>query len=64
MQVSTIAPPESGSATKTDSRIGRYLAFHLGREEFAIQVLKGSGDHGNPGHYGRSPDAGVRQGRH
>ena len=40
MQVSTIAPPESGSATKTDSRIGRYLAFHLGREEFAIQVLK------------------------
>ncbi|HUO31532.1 MAG TPA: chemotaxis protein CheW [Bryobacteraceae bacterium] len=40
MQVSTIAPAESGAATKTDNRTGKYLAFHLGREEFAIQVLK------------------------
>ena len=40
MQVSTMAPPESGAATKSDSRTGKYLAFQLGREEFAIQVLK------------------------
>jgi purine-binding chemotaxis protein CheW len=40
MQVSTMAPPESGQAIKGDSRTGKYLAFHLGREEFAIQVLK------------------------
>jgi len=40
MQVSTMAPPEGGPATKSDSRTGKYLAFHLGREEFAIQVLK------------------------
>jgi len=39
MQVTT-APPENGSATRNDSRAGKYLAFHLGREEFAIQVLK------------------------
>ena len=39
MQVSTMAPPDSGPA-KTDNRTGKYLAFHLGREEFAIQVLK------------------------
>ncbi|HTQ53345.1 MAG TPA: chemotaxis protein CheW [Bryobacteraceae bacterium] len=40
MQVSTIALPESGAATGNDVRAGKYLAFHLGREEFAIQVLK------------------------
>jgi len=40
MQVSTMAPPDSGAATKSDNRAGKYLAFHLGREEFAIQVLK------------------------
>lgn len=40
MQVSTMAPPDSGPATKNDNRAGKYLAFHLGREEFAIQVLK------------------------
>lgn len=40
MQVSTMAPPESGSNAKSDNRTGKYLAFHLGREEFAIQVLK------------------------
>ena len=36
MQVSTMAPPESGLTTKSDSRTGKYLAFQLGREEFAI----------------------------
>lgn len=40
MQVSTLAPPESGSTTRNDNRTGKYLAFQLGREEFAIQVLK------------------------
>jgi len=40
MQVSTMPPQESGPAAKTDNRVGKYLAFHLGREEFAIQVLK------------------------
>jgi purine-binding chemotaxis protein CheW len=40
MQASTMAPPESGATTKSDSRSGKYLAFLLGREEFAIQVLK------------------------
>jgi len=40
MQVSTMAPPESGPSVKNESRTGKYLAFHLGREEFAIQVLK------------------------
>ena len=40
MQVSAMASPEGGPATKTDSRTGKYLAFQLGREEFAIQVLK------------------------
>jgi len=28
------------SAVKTDERAGKYLTFQLGREEFAIQVLK------------------------
>jgi purine-binding chemotaxis protein CheW len=40
MHVSTTAAPESGMVSKTDSRAGKYLAFRLGREEFAIQVLK------------------------
>ena len=40
MQASTMAPPDSGPTTKSDSRSGKYLAFLLGREEFAIQVLK------------------------
>jgi purine-binding chemotaxis protein CheW len=39
MAVSTIAP-ETGSALKSDARAGKYLAFYLGSEEFAIQVLK------------------------
>jgi len=40
MQVSTMAPPQGGPTTQSDSRTGKYLAFQLGREEFAIQVLK------------------------
>jgi len=39
MQVSTTTQPET-NAVKQDNRAGKYLAFHLGREEFAIQVLK------------------------
>ncbi len=31
---------EKDSAVKTDHRAGKYLVFHLGREEFGIQVLK------------------------
>jgi len=40
MQVSTLAPPESGPSSRSDNRTGKYLAFQLGHEEFAIQVLK------------------------
>jgi purine-binding chemotaxis protein CheW len=40
MPVSTMAEPENAAAAKTDNRTGKYLAFHLGREVFAIQVLK------------------------
>ena len=40
MQVSSMTQPESGAAARNDTRAGKYLAFHLGREEFAIQVLK------------------------
>ncbi len=40
MQASAIATPETGAGAKSDERAGKYLAFHLGREEFAIQVLK------------------------
>ena len=34
------ATKEAGPALKADQRAGKYLVFHLGREEFAIQVLK------------------------
>ena len=40
MQASAIAAPETGAGGKSDDRAGKYLAFHLGHEEFAIQVLK------------------------
>lgn len=40
MQTSVISVPGSSTAAKADQRAGKYLAFHLGREEFAIQVLK------------------------
>jgi purine-binding chemotaxis protein CheW len=35
-----LTAPREAVATKTDERAGKYLAFLLGREEFAIQVLK------------------------
>lgn len=31
---------DKGLATKADERAGKYLVFHLGREEFGIRVLK------------------------
>src|SRR5512146_591817 len=34
------ATREAASASRTDQRSGKYLVFHLGREEFGIQVLK------------------------
>jgi len=38
---STVAlPEEKSSAAKTEDRAGKYLVFHLGREEFGIRVLK------------------------
>lgn len=38
---STLASPaEKTEAGKSDSRVGKYLVFHLGREEFGIRVLK------------------------
>jgi purine-binding chemotaxis protein CheW len=40
MQATVISAPEAVAAPKGDQRAGKYLAFHLGREEFAIQVLK------------------------
>lgn len=36
---STSAEP-AGAGERTDARSGKYLIFHLGAEEFAIQVLK------------------------
>jgi purine-binding chemotaxis protein CheW len=37
MQTAVMEPP---AAAKTDSRAGKYLTFGLGREEFAIQVMR------------------------
>jgi purine-binding chemotaxis protein CheW len=38
---STVIPlNEKSSVSNTDSRAGKYLVFHLGREEFGIRVLK------------------------
>jgi purine-binding chemotaxis protein CheW len=31
---------EKASAVKTDERSGKYLVFHLGREEYGIRVMK------------------------
>ena len=31
---------ENSPAAKTEHRAGKYLVFHLGREEFGIRVLK------------------------
>jgi len=35
-----VSPDEKNLAARTDERAGKYLVFHLGREEFGIQVLK------------------------
>ncbi len=40
MQVSTMPALDAGPTGRNDSRSGKYLAFRLGREEFAIHVLK------------------------
>jgi purine-binding chemotaxis protein CheW len=37
---STVATPSEAISGKHVNRAGKYLTFHLGREEFAIQVLK------------------------
>jgi purine-binding chemotaxis protein CheW len=37
---SAIAERETAATVKSDLRSGKYLTFHLGKEEFAIQVLK------------------------
>ncbi len=37
---STVTAPPAAEAPKTDRRVGKYLTFHLGREDFGIQVLK------------------------
>src|ERR1700683_3067698 len=37
---SSVLTAEAAVATRTDSRTGKYLTFGLGKEEFAIQVLR------------------------
>jgi purine-binding chemotaxis protein CheW len=38
METSVIAAQPAGTGQRSDERAGKYLTFHLGREEFAIQV--------------------------
>jgi purine-binding chemotaxis protein CheW len=40
MQTDVEEKTAAGAAAKTTERAGKYLTFHLGQEEFAIQVLK------------------------
>ena len=40
MQTTLVSADEKISAAKADERAGKYLVFHLGREEFGIRVLK------------------------
>jgi len=40
MASTTLSPEETGSVLRSDDRAGKYLVFHLGREEFGIRVLK------------------------
>ena len=40
MQVGMTTQQESSAVAKNENRAGKYLAFRLGREEFALQVLK------------------------
>src|ERR1035437_4096084 len=37
---STVLEREQAAAIGSDDRSGKYLVFHLGREEFGIRVLK------------------------
>jgi purine-binding chemotaxis protein CheW len=37
---STVADSRTAAAQGSDPRAGKYLAFHLGNEEFGIQVMK------------------------
>jgi len=37
---STVVERAAAAALKSDDRCGKYLVFHLGREEFGIRVLK------------------------
>ena len=40
MQSTLVATDDRIQAAKADERAGKYLVFHLGREEFGIRVLK------------------------
>jgi purine-binding chemotaxis protein CheW len=40
MQSTTSAPPENPTSSKVDARAGKYLTFQIGKEEFAVGVLK------------------------
>jgi purine-binding chemotaxis protein CheW len=40
MEAAILTAPRESSGVHADARAGKYLTFHLGREEFAIQVLK------------------------
>jgi purine-binding chemotaxis protein CheW len=40
MASTALASRDAGPAVKSDQRNDKYLVFHLGREEFGIQVLK------------------------
>ena len=40
MSTSVAAPIEASSSSQRNERAGKYLTFHLGTEEFGIQVLK------------------------
>ena len=40
METMVATAPAASAPVKTDQRAGKYLSFHLGNEEFAIQVLR------------------------
>jgi len=40
MEATLVMPPAAAASPKVDQRVGKYLTFHLGNEEFAIQVLR------------------------
>ena len=39
MQSSVLESPAAVESAKVDARVGKYLTFQLGKEEFAVQVL-------------------------